>query len=172
MDSAVTTPTPVTATPHPPRPHFQRGGRSGAGRTRGSNNRGPGRGGEMHVGRGAANQRGQRLTANAYASSNSEIAPRVPQRQLADVHISQKEENINMVDEAEAEVCFICASTVIHNSVAPCNHRTCHICSLRMRALYKTNACAHCRVSFALNGGFGAPANWGLGSIRICHIHR
>jgi len=50
--------------------------------------------------------------------------------------------------EAELEVCFICASPVVHNSVAPCNHRTCHICALRMRALYKTKDCAHCRVSF------------------------
>lgn len=49
-------------------------------------------------------------------------------------------------DDVEAEVCFICASPVVHNSVAPCNHRTCHICSLRLRALYKTKACAHCRV--------------------------
>ncbi len=47
----------------------------------------------------------------------------------------------------EAEVCFICASEVVHNAVAPCNHRTCHICALRMRALYKTKDCAHCRVS-------------------------
>lgn len=50
-------------------------------------------------------------------------------------------------DEGEAEVCFICASPVVHHSVAPCNHRTCHICALRLRALYKTRACAHCRVS-------------------------
>jgi len=49
--------------------------------------------------------------------------------------------------DVEAEVCFICASSVVHNSVAPCNHRTCHICALRLRALYKTKACAHCRVS-------------------------
>ena len=48
-------------------------------------------------------------------------------------------------DDAEAEVCFICASPVVHNSVAPCNHRTCHICALRLRALYKARACAHCR---------------------------
>ncbi|KAL1304858.1 hypothetical protein AAFC00_003782 [Neodothiora populina] len=48
-------------------------------------------------------------------------------------------------DDVEAEVCFICASPVVHNSVAPCNHRTCHICALRLRALYKTKACAHCR---------------------------
>lgn len=50
-------------------------------------------------------------------------------------------------DEVETEVCFICASPVVHHSVAPCNHRTCHICALRLRALYKTRACAHCRVS-------------------------
>lgn len=47
--------------------------------------------------------------------------------------------------EEEAEVCFICASPVSHQSVAPCNHRTCHICALRLRALYKTKTCAHCR---------------------------
>ncbi|KAL8918633.1 MAG: hypothetical protein Q9172_005326 [Xanthocarpia lactea] len=45
----------------------------------------------------------------------------------------------------DAEVCFICASSVMHNAIAPCNHRTCHICALRLRALYKTRACAHCR---------------------------
>lgn len=50
--------------------------------------------------------------------------------------------------DEEADVCFICASPVVHSSVAPCNHRTCHICALRLRALYKTTACAHCRVSF------------------------
>ncbi len=48
-------------------------------------------------------------------------------------------------EDVEVEVCFICASPVVHNSVAPCNHRTCHICALRLRALYKTRACAHCR---------------------------
>lgn len=49
------------------------------------------------------------------------------------------------VDADEGEVCFICASPVQHTAVAPCNHRSCHICSLRLRALYKTKACAHCR---------------------------
>ncbi|KAA8643665.1 hypothetical protein EYZ11_003383 [Aspergillus tanneri] len=48
-------------------------------------------------------------------------------------------------DADDGEVCFICASTVEHISVSPCNHRTCHICALRLRALYKNKACAHCR---------------------------
>jgi hypothetical protein len=50
-------------------------------------------------------------------------------------------------EEDDAEVCFICASPVIHQAVSPCNHRTCHVCALRLRALFKTKACAHCRVS-------------------------
>ncbi|KAJ5787668.1 hypothetical protein N7457_002658 [Penicillium paradoxum] len=48
-------------------------------------------------------------------------------------------------DADDGEVCFICASAVEHTSVSPCNHRTCHICALRLRALYKNKACAHCR---------------------------
>ncbi|KAG0650797.1 RING-type E3 ubiquitin transferase hel2 [Hyphodiscus hymeniophilus] len=57
----------------------------------------------------------------------------------------EKSEDKDGEEEVEAEVCFICASPVVHNAVAPCNHRTCHICALRMRALYKTKDCAHCR---------------------------
>ncbi|KAL2421242.1 E3 ubiquitin-protein ligase hel2 [Exophiala dermatitidis] len=55
-------------------------------------------------------------------------------------------EKENAAEETEdGEVCFICASTIEHISIAPCNHQTCHICALRLRALYKTRACAHCR---------------------------
>lgn len=53
-------------------------------------------------------------------------------------------------DADDGEVCFICASAVEHTSVSPCNHRTCHICALRLRALYKSKSCAHCRVSLPL----------------------
>lgn len=58
--------------------------------------------------------------------------------------IPKEQETQSAVDEAE--VCFICASPIEHVAIAPCNHQTCHICSLRLRALYKTRACAHCRV--------------------------
>ena len=62
------------------------------------------------------------------------------------------EEPDNTKEDGEDEICFICASPVEHHSVAPCNHRTCHICALRLRALYKTRACAHCRVSTPVVG--------------------
>ncbi|KAL3476778.1 hypothetical protein BJX99DRAFT_227326 [Aspergillus californicus] len=59
---------------------------------------------------------------------------------------TQKGKQAEEEDDADdAEICFICASKVEHNSVSPCNHRTCHICALRLRALYKNKACAHCR---------------------------
>lgn len=65
--------------------------------------------------------------------------------------VASKQQDNQATEEAadDAEVCFICASPVVHTAVAPCNHRTCHICALRLRALYKTRACAHCRVSIA-----------------------
>jgi len=50
-------------------------------------------------------------------------------------------------EDAEELVCFICANPVVYHSIAPCGHSTCHICSLRMRALYGVKACAHCRVN-------------------------
>ncbi|PQE06582.1 C2H2 finger domain-containing protein [Rutstroemia sp. NJR-2017a BVV2] len=50
-------------------------------------------------------------------------------------------------EDEDEEVCFICAASIEHNAVTPCNHRTCHICALRMRALYKTKDCPHCRTS-------------------------
>ncbi|KAI0880292.1 uncharacterized protein GGS22DRAFT_182389 [Annulohypoxylon maeteangense] len=69
-----------------------------------------------------------------------------PEQNLPQPRVQRKlEEPIGDEEDVEAEVCFICASPVIHQSVAPCNHRTCHICALRMRALYKNKECAHCR---------------------------
>ena len=45
------------------------------------------------------------------------------------------------------EVCFICAETVEYSAVPECNHRTCHICALRLRALYQSNICAYCKTA-------------------------
>lgn len=50
-------------------------------------------------------------------------------------------------DDEEAEVCVICAEPVKFYSVSQCNHRVCHVCSLRLRALYKNLDCTLCKVS-------------------------
>ncbi|RKF62874.1 E3 ubiquitin-protein ligase hel2 [Erysiphe neolycopersici] len=47
--------------------------------------------------------------------------------------------------EIENESCIICASDIIHESFGPCNHRTCHVCSVRMRVLFKDKTCTLCR---------------------------
>lgn len=47
----------------------------------------------------------------------------------------------------EMPVCWICAEPVKYYSVPECNHRTCHVCSLRLRALYKKTDCTFCKVS-------------------------
>lgn len=49
-------------------------------------------------------------------------------------------------EEEEGELCFICTEPVTTFAVAQCDHRTCHRCSLRLRALYETRNCAYCKV--------------------------
>ncbi|KAI0345396.1 hypothetical protein BDW22DRAFT_1354324 [Trametopsis cervina] len=51
------------------------------------------------------------------------------------------------VEGVEPDVCFICAEPVKYYSVSTCNHRTCHVCSLRLRALYKKLECTFCKES-------------------------
>ncbi|KAI0035050.1 hypothetical protein K488DRAFT_30207, partial [Vararia minispora EC-137] len=45
----------------------------------------------------------------------------------------------------EDKVCWICAESVKYYSVSECNHRTCHVCALRLRALYKKLECTFCK---------------------------
>jgi len=47
--------------------------------------------------------------------------------------------------DAAGQVCFICAEPVKYFAVSTCNHRTCHVCSLRLRALYKKRECTFCK---------------------------
>ncbi|KAI5985418.1 hypothetical protein EDC04DRAFT_1583940 [Pisolithus marmoratus] len=48
-------------------------------------------------------------------------------------------------DVSDSAVCFICAEPVKYYSVSACNHRTCHVCALRLRALYKKLDCTFCK---------------------------
>ncbi|KAH8117281.1 hypothetical protein DFH11DRAFT_1816255, partial [Phellopilus nigrolimitatus] len=47
--------------------------------------------------------------------------------------------------EEESDVCWICAEPVKFYSLSECNHRTCHVCALRLRALYKKLDCTFCK---------------------------
>lgn len=43
------------------------------------------------------------------------------------------------------DVCIICASPIRYAALLPCNHRVCHVCAMRQRALYRKQACLVCR---------------------------
>jgi E3 ubiquitin-protein ligase ZNF598 len=122
-----------------------RGGRSergGRGRDQSNYNKMPGSNGAM----GSSSARPPGLSSDAMNGAVSSTKAVLGQGKAVQETSSNGTENA-VDDTIEGDVCFICASTIEHTSIAPCNHQTCHICSLRLRALYKTRACAHCRVS-------------------------
>ncbi|GAA6063910.1 hypothetical protein JCM10212_003016 [Sporobolomyces blumeae] len=48
-------------------------------------------------------------------------------------------------DGGDGQICFICAEPVQYWALGKCNHRTCHTCSIRLRALYKKKECTFCK---------------------------
>lgn len=71
------------------------------------------------------------------------------------------------VGEEEVELCLICTEPVKFYSVAECNHRTCHVCAVRLRALYKKMECTFCKVSWRRFELFGNTAPSILSPVRI-----
>ncbi|KAI8368226.1 uncharacterized protein BYT42DRAFT_503824 [Radiomyces spectabilis] len=57
----------------------------------------------------------------------------------------KKEATESSNSEDERELCFICTEPIVNYAVSACDHRTCHLCSLRLRCLYKTFNCAYCK---------------------------
>jgi hypothetical protein len=121
-----------------------RGGAASSGRDSQRNGDGTGRTPKPRTrgsGRGAAESGRDRQNHNADQTHNNDT------QSTSKATIKAKKPVVAATDDADdGEICFICASPVEHTSVSPCNHRTCHICALRLRALYKNKACAHCRV--------------------------
>ncbi|KAF2710549.1 hypothetical protein K504DRAFT_466953 [Pleomassaria siparia CBS 279.74] len=124
-----------------------RGGQNGTEESHENNARGRGRGGIQNGrgGRGRGNREGVGSREERPLERNSGKMPVLQVDAAQGIAPIGAPTAAAVDDDDEAEVCFICASPVQHHAVAPCNHRTCHICSLRLRALYKTKTCAHCR---------------------------
>lgn len=151
-----------------------RGATRGTPRGRSTHRGGRGRGKSRGGGQSSSNAGGSQ--ANRPQSSGKDTSRAQEsgiERPLSNLAASGKAGNGATDGESEddGEVCFICAGPVIHESVAPCNHRTCHICSLRMRALYKGKDCAHCRVSQDCDIHV-ARLRRQIDTGTICHIHR
>lgn len=125
--------------------HRGRGHSRGRGGPRGGRGRGrgPGRGLAQHYqpeGNIPVETTGR--PPGSFGARLTEAATQIQDDLKSSGNDAEQEESV----EDDVEVCFICASPIDHIAIAPCNHQTCHICSLRLRALYKTRACAHCRV--------------------------
>ncbi|KAF9260823.1 hypothetical protein L218DRAFT_1002324 [Marasmius fiardii PR-910] len=110
-----------------------RGGRGGRG-----GNRGRGRGGSRGGSRGAG------IPSKKREENVESVLSAVP----ADLSSETKgPANVDAErEEVEEAVCWICAEPVKYYSVSACNHRTCHVCALRLRALYKKRDCTFCKV--------------------------
>ncbi|KAJ7138148.1 hypothetical protein C8R44DRAFT_975995 [Mycena epipterygia] len=100
-------------------------------RTRGTGKRGNNRG-RGGASRGAGQPRAARPTAQVTGKSEEVIIP---------APATTAEE----AEEEDVAICWICAEPVKYYAVSECNHRTCHVCSLRLRALYKKNDCTFCK---------------------------
>ncbi|KAK3899894.1 E3 ubiquitin-protein ligase hel2 [Staphylotrichum tortipilum] len=117
-------------------------GRGGRGRGRGGRGRGGGGGG----GGGQPQHSAQDQPAEPPAAAGDDAKP-AAQPPSRTQHFKVKHDTQDQAADDDVEVCFICANPVSHYSVAPCNHISCHICALRLRALYKNKDCPHCRTS-------------------------
>ncbi|EGO55765.1 hypothetical protein NEUTE1DRAFT_67730 [Neurospora tetrasperma FGSC 2508] len=128
------------ATPQGPRGDSNRGRGRGRGAARGNRSRGGGDGaGRGGAGRGKSRGGGQQGAAPTPAQDSSSGDSNPTQWKTQQQQEAQ--------DDDDAEVCFICANPITHHSVAPCGHSTCHLCALRLRALYKNKDCPHCRTA-------------------------
>ncbi|KAF8853807.1 hypothetical protein BDZ45DRAFT_706821 [Acephala macrosclerotiorum] len=148
----------ATVTASADSPAAGRGGRGG-GRGRGRGGRGRGRGDSFLTDNSGYDNRQAHHRGRGREQSNPAQSARISNTAINTAENGAGDETSNGkgkdnmagktiaegAGESEAEVCFICASPILHEAIYPCNHRTCHICSLRMRALYKDKNCAHCR---------------------------
>ncbi|TFY71549.1 hypothetical protein EVG20_g1435, partial [Dentipellis fragilis] len=106
------------------------GGRRGRGPNR---RRGPPKGGPANSGK-------PRNGAAPAAATSNETAGKEVQKDK--VEEAKEAEEVD-----ESRICWICAEPVKYFSVSECNHRTCHVCALRLRALYKKMECTFCKES-------------------------
>lgn len=127
----------------------RRGGGGAGGGEEGNANRGRG-GNQPRRGQGGPRGgRGSSTNAGRESAQNPDNVPAPVQRPLEIRPKPEVDDDAESVDDEDC--CFICANPLMYRAILPCNHNTCHICIVRMRALYKSKACPHCRVSVRRN---------------------
>lgn len=87
----------------------------------------------------------------ATASESEQEPPKVDNNKGQSVPLPMPPPGLSKASEAPAvdvdqAICFICAEPVSIWALGPCSHRTCHTCTLRLRALFKNRECTFCKV--------------------------
>ena len=59
---------------------------------------------------------------------------------------AQTQTDVQQDASQEQDSCWICAEPIKYYAVSECNHRTCHVCALRLRVLYQKLDCTFCKV--------------------------
>ncbi|KAG5642923.1 hypothetical protein DXG03_001874 [Asterophora parasitica] len=108
-------------------------------KTSGGASRGTGKKGGSR-GRGGGNQSNRGRGGRANGS-----APTIKAAPVLEEKVQAADSTPATDGDDDADVCWICAEPVKYYSVSECNHRTCHVCALRLRALYKKTDCTFCK---------------------------
>ncbi|EKM55123.1 uncharacterized protein PHACADRAFT_173202 [Phanerochaete carnosa HHB-10118-sp] len=105
------------------------------------------RGRRMNRGRG-----GNRGGRGGKIAKGQAEGPASPEAKEPEVVQEEGKEEAKANDQAENAsgdvddaVCWICAEPVKYYALSECGHRTCHVCALRLRALYKKTECTFCK---------------------------
>src|SRR5260221_10989431 len=85
-------------------------------------------------------------TPNDEIDSSSKDTENPAAQTQTDLQLQQKPDDASQ----EQDLCWICAEPIKYYAVSECNHRTCHVCALRLRALYKKLDCTFCKVRVCL----------------------
>ncbi|KAF5364596.1 hypothetical protein D9758_005587 [Tetrapyrgos nigripes] len=108
-------------------------------------NRGRGRGGNRGKGRGRGGSRGGGSQGHTDTKGKEPVAEPVTEAIVDPNPNEQTEKEDEQPSTDDRDSCWICAEPVKYWSVSQCNHRTCHVCALRLRALYKKMECTFCK---------------------------
>lgn len=88
----------------------------------------------------------QRRHHHHHAKKKDPKPPATPNASAPESNDNDKDKDSDASSEASGELCFICTEPIVTYAVGACDHRTCHLCALRLRALYETRNCAYCKV--------------------------
>jgi len=125
----------ATTTTNTTKPKSPRGGGGGSRGSRGHRGGGPGR----------RKSQNDPAPAESTVTADTPATPTAATPTVTEPTTVAENTSATSPDD-DTGICWICAEPVKYYSVSECNHRTCHVCALRLRALWKRQDCTFCKV--------------------------